>query len=416
MDATVSKASMSGIDPRFLDQARDLLPHAVRLRREIHRHPELGNDLPRTRAAVLRAIEDLELEIELSRSTSGIVATLNGGRPGATIVLRGDMDALPMPEDTGLEFASEVPGCMHACGHDSHTAMLATAARMLAVGRERLAGRVKFMFQPGEEGPGGAQPMLDEGLLDTGGGPDAAFALHIYPNLASGKIASRAGPLLACADVVSVKITGRGGHGAMPYEANDPVPVACELVQAFQTFTTRRFNPFDPVVLTVGRVSAGTTDNVIPEHAELLATLRSFSEEARARAHSGVRRLAQNISAAHEMRAEVAIEPGYSATCNDAGFVTFLERTVTDLLGEGAFVRMPQPFMGAEDFSLVLQRIPGAMAFLGVAPEGVDPTTAAPCHSNRMLLNEQAMIEGIALHAAVAWTFLEQRSGDEPRS
>ncbi len=404
---------MSEAKARFIDHARDLLPRAVELRREIHRHPELGNDLPRTRAAVLRAIEDLDLEIELSGSTSGIVATLNGGRPGATIVLRGDMDALPMPEDTGLEFASEVPGCMHACGHDSHTAMLATAARLLAANREQLPGRVKFMFQPGEEGPGGAAPMLAEGLLDAGGAPDAAFALHIYPNLGSGKIATRAGPLLACADTVSVRITGQGGHGSMPYLANDPVPVACELVQAFQTFVTRRFNAFDPVVLTVGQISAGTTNNVIPEHAELLATLRTFSEDARARAHAGVRRLAENLTAAHEMRADVDIGLGYPVTNNDAGFVAFLERTVTELLGDGAFVPMPQPIMGAEDFSLVLQRIPGAMAFLGVAPEGVEPAAAAPCHSNRMLLNEAAMVEGIALHATVASAFLQQRASDD---
>lgn len=405
-------ASTSDAKGTFLDQAKGLLPHAVTLRREIHRHPELGNDLPRTRAAVLRALQDLDLDIELSRSTSGIVATLHGRRPGATIVLRGDMDALPMPEDTGLEFASEVPGRMHACGHDSHTAMLATAARLLAAHRDQLAGRVKFMFQPGEEGPGGAEPMLEEGLLDAGGAPDAAFALHIYPNLEAGKIASRAGPLLACADTLIVKIIGRGGHGSMPYLANDPVPVACELVQAIQTFVTRRFDPFDPIVLTVGEISAGTAHNIIPEHAELSATLRTFSQDARGLAHAGVRRLAENIATAHEMRAELTIDPGYPATYNEAGFVTFLETTVTDLLGEGAFVRMPHPVMGAEDFSLVLQRMPGAMALLGVAPEGVDPATAAGCHSNRMLLNEEAMAEGIALLATVACTYLEKRASD----
>ena len=210
--------------------ARDLLPAAVRLRREIHMHPELGNDLPQTKASVLAAIADLDLTIHHSTATSGLVAVLEGREDGPTILLRGDMDALPLPEDTGLEFASRIKGHMHACGHDAHTAMLATVARLLCERRETLPGKVKFMFQPGEEGPGGAQPMLDEGILEIDGKPDAAFGLHIYPNLPSGVIACRPGPILACADTASIRIIGKGGHGSMPYDTLDPVPVACELV------------------------------------------------------------------------------------------------------------------------------------------------------------------------------------------
>lgn len=390
----------------LLNAARDLLPIAVRLRREIHMHPELGNDLPRTRASVLAAIDDLDLTIHHSTTTSGLVATLEGCEDGPTILLRGDMDALPMPEDTGLEFASRIEGHMHACGHDAHTAMLATVARLLSERRKTLPGKVKFMFQPGEEGPGGAQPMLDEGILDIDGKPDAVFALHIYPNLPSGVIACRPGPILACADTASIRIIGKGGHGSMPYDALDPVPVACELVQAFQTLVTRRMRPFDPVVITVGKLQAGTASNVIPEFAEMEATVRSFSSASRHAVHAGIRRLSESIAAAYEMRAEVVIHGGYPVTFNDADFVDFVRTTAEGLLGADGYLDIPEPIMGAEDFSLVLQSYPGAFAFLGTSPPGVDPDSAPPCHSNRMLLDENAMATGIAMHAAVATGFL----------
>ncbi len=377
------------------------------LRRKIHQYPELGNDLPRTKAAVLEAIGDLDLQIEHSLSTSGLVVTLKGARPGPSILLRGDMDALPMTENTGLPFTSRNAGCMHACGHDSHAAMLATAARLLCLHREDLAGEVRFMFQPGEEDPGGALPMIEEGLLDRGGPPDGAFALHIYPNLPAGTIACRAGAVMAGADTVTIRINGKGGHGAMPYDALDPVPVACELVQAFQTFVTRRTKPFDPIVLTVGRIQAGTASNVIPAQAELDASLRFFSEHARAEAHAGIRRLARNIAAAHSMTAEIDVHTGYPATYNDTGFVELVVATASDLFGEAGYFAMPDPVMASEDFSYVLQRIPGAFAFLGAAPEGTDPANAPPCHSSHLALEESAMAAGIAMHAALAQEFLK---------
>ena len=392
----------------MLSEARSLLPTAVRLRREIHMHPELGNDLPRTKASVLAAIADLDLTIHHSTTTSGLVATLQGASDGPTILLRGDMDALPMPENTGLEYASRVAGRMHACGHDAHTAMLATAARLLCAHRDTLPGTVKFMFQPGEEGPGGAQPMLDEGILDIGGKPDAVFALHIYPNLPTGVIACRPGPILACADTASIRIIGKGGHGSMPYDTLDPVPVACELVQAFQTLVTRRMRPFDPVVITVGKLQAGTVSNVIPEFADIEATVRSFSTAARSALHAGIRRLSESIAAAYEMRAEVVINSGYPATYNNAEFADFVRTTAQGLVGGEAYFEMPEPIMGAEDFSLVLQSYPGAFAFLGTAPAGTEPSCAAPCHSNRMMLDENAMANGIAMHAAIATRFLRR--------
>ncbi len=386
----------------LLAKAQALLPQTIDLRRRIHRHPELGNNLPQTKAAVMSALDGLDLEIEESPSTSGVVATLAGGE-GPTILLRGDMDALPMPEDTGLEFASTIDGRMHACGHDAHTAMLASAARLLCDLRDDLPGRVKFMFQPGEEGPGGAMPMIEEGLIEA----DAAFALHISPNTQAGLVSCRPGNMLAAADRLFVRLWGQGGHGSMPHDANDPVPVLCEIVQAIQTFVTRKIAAFDPAVVTVGRIAAGSTNNVIPESGVLEATMRSYSPESREKLHKGLHRLIESIAAAHDMRVDIDLDKGYPATINHAEFVRFVENTVTGQFGAERYQDMPQPLMAAEDFSYVLHRMPGAMAMIGVAPDGIDPATGPACHSNRMILNEDAMAVGVATHAAVAMNYLQ---------
>ncbi len=242
MWSTVSKMGLTTDDPQVaaaLDHSGEYLERATALRRRLHEWPEIGNELPRTRDEVLANIEDLDLDLTLHSSTSGISAMLEGASPGPTILLRGDMDALPMPEDTGLEFSSRVDGCMHACGHDTHTAMLATAARVLAERRDELAGRVLFMFQPGEEGHHGAKFMLEEGLLDvpalsdgTASPVTSAFAIHTTSALPTGWVSSRRGAVMASADVLRVTVTGRGGHASEPFRALDPVPVACEIVTA----------------------------------------------------------------------------------------------------------------------------------------------------------------------------------------
>ncbi len=384
---------------KLLAEAREQLPRAVALRRRIHAEPELGLDLPKTTAAVLESLDGVRLELQRSQRTSGVVARLRGARPGPTVLLRADMDALPMPEDTGLAFASQNAGTMHACGHDAHTAMLVGAVHLLDRHRDALRGDVLFMFQPGEEGFAGARVMLEEGVVDPSG-IARAFAIHIDPRVPVGRLASRPGALLASADAFSVRLVGRGGHASMPHDTIDPVPVACEIVTAIQTLVTRRIDAFDPAVITVTKIAAGTTGNVIPETVEMLGTIRTTSPRARERAHAGLRRVVQGVAAAHEVKAECTIQEGYPVTVNDAAAAAFARETADAVLGPNAWIPMPQPVMGAEDFSFVLERVPGAMVFLGVRPDGVEQP--APCHSNRMLLNEEGMVAGIALHAALA--------------
>lgn len=386
----------------LLDAGRGVQPRVVDLRRRLHAHPELGLELPVTQAAVLDELADLGLEITTGTSTTSIVADLVCG-DGPTVLLRGDMDALPMPEDTGLDFASTIEGRMHACGHDAHTAMLAGAARVLSERRDRLRGRVRLMFQPGEEGFGGATHMIDEGVCE---GVDHAFALHITPNLPSGWLGLRAGPVMASADVFHIRITGRSGHASMPHHTVDPVPIAAEIVLAIQSMVTRRVEAFDPAVVTVTRLQAGTTTNVIGEGAELAGTIRTFSEQQRSFVHDRLTAVAHGIAAAHEAAAEVEIERGYPVTVNDAGGAALLRSAAESVLGAERVVEMPSPVMGAEDFSYVLQRVPGAMAFLGVCPTGHTIHDAPACHSNRMMLDEDAMLAGVAVHAAVVESLL----------
>jgi amidohydrolase len=402
---------MTDVLEGVLDEARTQLADAVDLRRRIHQQPELGLQLPTTQAAVLDALDGLPLAVTTGLTSSSVVAVLDGDEPGPTVLLRGDMDALPMPEDTGLEFASRVDGAMHACGHDAHVAMLAGAAKLLAARRSRLAGRVVFMFQPGEEGDDGAKHMLDEGLLATAAeGAEAvsmAFAIHQSPTIPSGVIASKGSSLMASADTFRITVRGRGGHASMPHHTSDPIPIACEMVGAFQAMVTRRVDVFDPAVVTVARIQAGTTSNVIPETAELFGTVRTVSEKARDAVLADIEQVARGLAAAHGASAEISIVRGYPVTVNDVDAARFALDTAGALLGQRGAIEMPAPVMGAEDWSYVLQQVPGAMAFLGTRPKGVAPRDTAPNHSNRMVLDEDAMAVGIATYAGVAIRWLD---------
>ena len=381
------------------------------LRRAIHREPELGLHNPKTLAKIKDALADLPLEYREGPSTTGLVAVLRGPSNGRTVLLRGDMDALPLVEDTGLDFSSETTGAMHACGHDTHVAMLVGAAKLLCAARERLAGTVMFMFQPGEEGHHGARYMLEDGLLDPL--PDAAFALHIMPNAPHGVFAGKAGPLLASSDVLSISVKGAGGHASMPQDAIDPIPVACEIVSAIQTMVTRRISVFDPAVVTIAKIAAGTTNNIIPESAEMLGTIRTLSPHRRAMVAAELKRLAPAIAAAHGCTAEVAIEEGFPVTICDSRAAAFGQRVVEDVFGEAAWLTMDHPVMGAEDFAYVLEKVPGAMFWLGASEAGSDWRACCGLHSNRMVLDESVMTRGAALHAALAERFLNE--GFEPK-
>ncbi len=386
------------------DEAEQIAGEIAGLRHAIHREPEIGLDLPETQRKVLGALDGLPLEISTGRALSSVTAVLRGGRPGPVVLLRGDMDALPVTEETGLPYASAVPGSMHACGHDLHTAMLAGAARLLAARRAELPGTVIFMFQPGEEGDAGARHMIAEGVLDAAGQrPVAAYGLHVTSNKhPCGMFSTRPGPLLAAADQITVTVRGSGGHASQPHRAADPIPAACEMVTALQMLVTRKFDVFDPVVVTVGSFHAGTTDNVIPDEARFLATARTYSAASRDALVDQVPRLITGIAAAHGLTAEAEFTAGYPVTVNDAAEAAFAVQAVTDVFGPGRGEVAQFPITGAEDFSFVLQEVPGAFVFLGACPPGRDPETAPTNHSAVALFDDAALADGAALYAELA--------------
>jgi hippurate hydrolase len=387
----------------LLAAATATLADIVAVRRRLHARPEIGLQLPESQAVVAEELRGLGLEPNLGKSVSSVTAVIAGGRPGPTVLLRADMDALPLQEDTELAFASEVPGVMHACGHDTHVAMLLGATRLLVERRDRLAGNVLLMFQPGEEGFHGARFMLEEGLLERAPSEVVrAFGLHIATRYETGTIVLRPGALLAAGDTIRITVRGRGGHASAPHLAADPITVAAEIITALQVAVSREIHAFDPVVITIANVLAGTTTNIIPETAYIGGTMRTVSDEAREAGRVLVRRVAPAIAAAHGLTADVELESGYPVTYNDPAMTEFLRDTAGELAGEDVLRAMDHPIMGAEDFSYVLQRVSGAFAFVGARPAHEDPLTAPQNHSNRVIFDEEPMALGAALYAALA--------------
>jgi len=374
------------------------------LRHDIHREPEIGLDLPKTQRKVLAALDGLPLEISTGRELTSVTAVLRGARLGPVVLLRGDMDALPVTEATGLPYASLIDGAMHACGHDLHTAMLAGAARLLSERRADLAGSVIFMFQPGEEGYHGARYMIEEGLLEAAGDrPASAYALHVASYwLPSGTFTTRPGPMLAATDTLEVIVKGRGGHASVPHLNADPIPAACEMVIALQTMVTRRFDVFDPVVITVGSMHSGTVNNVIPDEATFHATVRSYSQKARSRLELESVRLVRDIAHAHGLEADARYVPGYPVTVNDSAEAAFAAEVVSDMFGAGRAVPMPDPLTGGEDFSYVLEQVPGAFVMLGACPPDADAETAPSNHSAAAVFDDCVLADGAALYAELA--------------
>ena len=389
----------------LIEEARAIEDRIVALRRAIHAEPELGLETPKTLAKVRAELADLPLEWREGTSATGAVAVLKGARPGRRVLLRGDMDALPMDERTNLPFASQVAGCMHACGHDTHTAMLAGAARVLCAKQADLAGEVVFMFQPGEEGYHGARHMLNDGLLDPL--PEAAFALHVWPNAPHGRIEGRAGAMMASADQLEITVRGKGGHASMPYDSVDPVPVAAEIVLALQSMVTRRYNATEAAVITISKIAAGSAHNVIPDTVDLLGTIRTLSPERRADIRLAIREVAENIARAHRCTADVTIIDGFPATMNDARAIALGSQVAGAIGSDASWYDRPAPTMGAEDFSYVLEQVPGAMFFLGAAAKNADWQACPGLHSTRMMLDEGVMPLGTAFLAGCATRFLE---------
>ena len=365
----------------------------VALRRDIHREPELGFDTEKTAGKVLAALEGLPLDVETGVAENGIVATLEGEGDGPTVALRADMDALPILEDTGLPFASETEGKMHACGHDGHTSMLVGAAHALSGMRDRLGGTVKFVFQPAEEGGGGGKVMVDEGVADD---VSSIFALHLWPGLPFGKVATKAGPIMAAADAFEMEVKATGSHGAMPHLGSDAISIAAQVVTALQTIVSREVDPVEPAVLTVGEIGAGTAFNVIPDKAHLGGTVRTLNADLRQRMPRRMEELARGI--AKGMRGDIDLDYtfSYPVTVNDEAAAILALDVAEDLFGGESVLELPSPSMGAEDFSYFLEKVPGAFIWLGIGED------ASGLHTPKFAFDEDILPRGSALLAALA--------------
>jgi amidohydrolase len=395
--------------------AHELKDEIARLRHRLHQEPEIGLKLPRTQDKVLEALDGLPYEITLGKDTTSVTAVLRGTAAGSSagspairpvVLLRADMDGLPVQEATGLDYSSRIDGAMHACGHDLHTAMLAGAATLLAERRHQLAGDVVLMFQPGEEGFDGAGVMLREGVLEAAGRrPDAAYGLHVMSALEpNARFFTKPDILMSASDGLFVTVHGAGGHGSAPHSAKDPVTAAAEMVTALQVMITRQFNMFDPVVLTVGLLQAGTKRNVIPDSARFEATVRTFSEANREQMMTAVPRLLEGIAAAHGLQVTVDYQPEYPLTVTDVAETENAERIITELFGDSRYARMSQPLSGSEDFSRILAEVPGSFVCLSAADPEADHRTAAFNHSPFATFDDNVLADGTALYAQLALT------------
>ena len=390
-----------------LTQAKAMLPELQALRRQLHQIPEFGLELPKTLELILKQINGLG-EITTSKEISSAVLHIKGDQPGPTVLLRADMDALAVIEDTNLDYAS-TNGFMHACGHDLHIAMGVGAAKILSSRKSEIKGDVIIFFQPGEEGHHGADVMIEQGdLMVSGSKPIRAYGLHVFSSYPLGMMGSKAGPLMASAGDLFVTVTGSGGHGSMPWLSKDPISVLTEIMSALQTMVTKRFNAFDPVIVNIGWLKAGdtATTNVIPESASFGATVRVFSEENATKLKKYTTELAESIAKAFGLSATVEFTRATKVLVNDASAIQAVEKVTTKLFGTGRYVNLPAPIAGGEDFASIVHEIPGAFIFMGAAPPGVDPSTAATNHSNKAVFDDSVLADGAALLVELAFEAL----------
>lgn len=395
--------AITGI-PDFAGEGAQILPDLVELRRQIHMDPELGLETPRTQMRVLDALEGLPLEINTGEKLDSVVAVLRGGKPGPTVLLRGDMDALPVQEQTGLEYASRTDGRMHACGHDLHTAGLVGAARLLSAHQEDLPGNVIFMFQPGEEGFGGAKIMIEEGVLDAAGErPIAAYAIHEAPG-PLGVLATRHDSACAGSNRLFVTIRGRGGHGSSPHLAIDPVPVAAEVILAIQSFIARKINAFDPVVCSVTQLSTGNNAmNVIPDQVKLGATIRTLTDQSLELVRTGLTQVIDSVCSAHGCQAEIDFQVLYPSTINDNHTTDMAVADLRSQLGRPRVAMVPQPMMGSEDFAFILEEVPGTFLGMFATPPDMHGKKVEFNHSPRVVFDDSVLGDQAAALATMAY-------------
>jgi len=406
--------------PEVAAAATRLKAQVIDWRRDFHQHPELSNREERTSAKVAERLRAMGLKPQTGIAHHGVVAIIKGGKPGPRIALRADMDALPVTEQTGLPFASkatstyrgETVGVMHACGHDAHTATLLGVADALVKMRANLPGEVMLIFQPAEEGApppeeGGAALMLKEGLFKDFK-PEAVFGLHVFSSVPAGQIAVRGGPLMAASDRFGIKVIGRQTHGSAPWNGVDPIVATADLVGTAQTIVSRRANlSKQPAVVTFGAIKGGIRYNIIPDEVEMVGTIRTFDEGMRQQIFADLRNVAEHTAAAHGAKAETEIyeSEGNPATVNDPALTARMLPSLQAVVGEGNVYEPPLQ-MGAEDFSLYAQQVPGMFFFVGSTSEGIDPATAPANHSPKFLLDEKALDVGLRALLQVSLDYL----------
>lgn len=417
----IARADAAPLEAEIRERTASIENKLIAWRRDIHQHPELGDQETRTAALVTAHLNSLGLEVRTGMARTGVVGVLRGGRPGPTVALRADMDALPVKEPEGLPFASKAKAqylgrevdVMHACGHDAHTAMLMAAAEVLAGLKDRLPGTVQFLFQPAEEGSSlfppasgqssGAKLMVEEGVFAETK-PEAVFGLHVMPG-SSGEIAYRPGAALAGSDTLAITVTGRQGHGGMPWQTIDPITTSALIISGLQTVVSRQADLIaSPAVVTIGTINGGTRHNIVPETVAMTGTIRSYDEVVREKLHRDIVTTAENIAKSTGAMAAVEIARGYDPTINDEA-LTARMLPVLQRAADGR-VRPSRPLGASEDFSVFAKEAPGLFVFLGITPEGQDPAKAAPNHNPNFFVDESALSVGARTLASLAVNFL----------
>ena len=374
----------------------------IQLRRDLHRIPETAYTEKKTSAYIANYLNNLKLEVKTEIARYGVVGLMKTGRPGPTLMIRADMDALPLKENTGLAFASEHEGAMHACGHDAHMAMVLGTATVFNTLKDEISGNIKFLFQPAEEGPGGAEPMIKAGVMES---PkvDYSIGCHVWPDIPEGTIGVRPGPFMAAMDRFDIKIKGKGGHGAMPHLSVDALEVGTQVVNALQRIVSRKMDPLEPTVVTIGTFHAGTAFNIIPPEAEMSGTTRTFNPDIWNSWEARIAKVVRGVCDSMGCDFELKFSKGYPVTINDAPMAEIVRGCAAKVVGEDRVV-VPRKTLGGEDFAYYLQRSQGCYFALGVGRDG-----AVPVHNPAFDFNEDVMLLGMETHCRIGLELLKQK-------